>query len=427
MLSFYHLLTNLAAPLVRLWLKRRLAQGKEDGARLDERFGRSSLARPTGPLLWLHAASVGESVSTLPLIERLLMLPNPPFIVLTTGTVTSAELMVKRLPAGAVHQYVPVDLPSATSLFLDHWRPDLAIWIESEIWPNTLVGLRDRSIPAILLNARMSDKSFRRWQKRPKMAARLLSTFQICFAQTAADGERLRQLGALDVICAGNLKLAASPLPYDAAAEQALASELSDRPFWLAASTHEGEEEQIAIAHKTAQKRYADLLTILAPRHPARGGTVAALLRQQGLNVSQRSLGETINAETDVYLADTLGELGLFYQLSALAFVGGSLVPVGGHNPLEPAKLNCAILIGPHSFNFTDIVADFAARSAIKQIEDGEMLGAVITQMFDDPTVGRKLADAAALVVAGGDQIVQLAVKEVTKRLPELEGANANS
>lgn len=426
MLSFYRLLTNLAAPLVRLWLKRRLIQGKEDGARLDERFGRSSLARPAGPLLWLHAASVGESVSTLPLIERLLMLPNPPFIVLTTGTVTSAELMAKRLPVGAVHQYVPVDLPSAITLFLDHWRPDLAIWIESEIWPNTLVGLRDRSIPAILLNARMSDKSFRRWQKRPKLAARLLSTFQICFAQTAADGERLRQLGALDVICAGNLKLAASPLPYEAAAEQALSSELSGRPFWLAASTHEGEEEQIAIAHKTAQKRYTDLLTILAPRHPARGGTVATLLRQQGLNVSQRSLGETINAETDVYLADTLGELGLFYQLSALAFVGGSLVPVGGHNPLEPAKLNCAILIGPHSFNFADIVADFAARSAIKQIKDGEMLGTVITQMFDDPTVGRKLADAAALAVAGGDQIVQLAVKEVTKRLPKLEGANAN-
>jgi len=426
MLSLYRLLTILAAPMVRIWLKRRLAQGKEDGARLNERFGHSSLARPAGPLLWLHAASVGESVSTLPLIEQILRLPNPPFVLLTTGTVTSAELMAKRLPTGAYHQYIPVDLPGAITLFMGHWRPDLAIWIESEFWPNMLAALRQRNVPAILLNARMSSLSFQRWHKHPKAAARLLSTFQVCFAQTASDGDRLRQLGAAEVVCAGNLKLAAAPLPFDLAAEQALSSALSGRPHWLAASTHEGEEEQVATAHKTAKKCYPDLLTILAPRHPTRGAEVAALLRQQGLTVSQRSLGEVINSEIDVYLADTLGELGLFYHLCTTAFIGGSLVPVGGHNPLEPAKLNCAILIGPHVFNFADIIADLEARSAIMRVENGEMLGAAIAEILDDPIVGGKLAEAAAEAVAGGDEIVQRALKEVIKRVPELGDADAN-
>ncbi|MEJ2121580.1 MAG: 3-deoxy-D-manno-octulosonic acid transferase, partial [Alphaproteobacteria bacterium] len=371
-------------PSVRVVLMLRRARGKEDAARLPERLGTAGLPRPEGPLIWLHGASVGEALSALPLIDRLLAGDATRSVLVTTGTVTSARLMAERLPDRAFHQFAPVDLPAAVERFLDHWRPDLALWLESELWPNAVRAAAKRKVPMVLVNARLSARSYRRWRAVPGFARSLLGAFELCLAQSPADADRFAALGATRAESVGNLKYASPPLPADAAALTALNTMIGARPVWLAASTHPGEETIVAEAHRKLRARHPTLLTIIAPRHPGRGAAIATELASADLKVARRSTNEPITAETEIYLADTLGELGLFYRLAPIAFVGGSLVSHGGQNLLEPAQLGCAILHGPAVFNFEAIAGAMKDAGASERVFDAGSLAAAVDTLLTD-------------------------------------------
>jgi 3-deoxy-D-manno-octulosonic-acid transferase len=388
-------------PAIRILLLLRRARGKEDPARLPERLGRAGLPRPEGPLVWLHGASVGEALSALPLIERLLAGDPARSVLVTTGTVTSARLMAERLPERAFHQFAPVDIPAAVARFLDHWRPDLALWLESELWPNMIAAAVRRSVPMALVNARLSKRSYRRWRCLPGFARSLLGAFRLCLAQSPEDAGRFRALGAPHVESPGNLKYASPPLPADPAALEALRASIGARPLWLAASTHIGEEAIVAEAHRKLRNRHPALLTVIVPRHPERGAAIAAELAAAGLAVARRGADESPTPSTDIYLADTLGELGLFYRLAQISFVGGSLVPHGGQNLLEPAQLGCAVLHGPAVFNFEAIAAAMKAAGATERVHDAGGLAAAVDTLLTDAELRARRAEAASEVAAG--------------------------
>ncbi len=400
-LGLYRLTTRLGGPLFGLALRHRARRGKEDPDRLPERLGRTSLPRPAGPLLWLHGASVGEALAVLPLLEALLgARPNLQALV-TTGTVTSARLMAERLPARARHQFAPVDRPDAWRRFLEHWRPDLLLLVESELWPNLILESRRRGVTMALINARMSERSARRWRRLPGAAADLLGGFELCLAQSAADRERLQALGAAPVIASANLKAAAPPLPASAAALAELRAAFGARPTWLAASTHPSEEALLLETHRRVAHRLPGLLTILAPRHPERGPALASWLRSQGVGAARRSQSEPPDAGCAFYLADTLGELGVLYRLAPVAFLGKSLTaPGGGQNPLEAARLGCPVLFGPHMANFAELSARLVEAGGARQVRDAGELAAAIAQLIEDPSARAEMAGRARAAAA---------------------------
>jgi 3-deoxy-D-manno-octulosonic-acid transferase len=399
-LALYRGATVVLAPFVLAYLLRRRARGKEDRARFGERLGRASQPRPEGSVVWLHAASVGETTSILSLIERLRRERPHLSLLVTTGTVTSARLVESRLPAGRViHQFVPVDRPAYVRRFLDHWRPDLAIWIESELWPNLVTETRARDVTMVLLNARLSKRSYDGWRRVPEAARAILGSFDLCLAQDAAQAERLRLLGAA-ADSVGDLKSAAAPLPADAGKLEELRRAVGDRPLWLAASTHPGEEDVAAAVHKALKPRMPGLLTVIVPRHPKRAGEIADALAAQGLAVARRSAGEAPGPAHDVYLGDTLGELGLFYRLAGIVFVGGSLTPVGGHNPLEPALLDCAVLMGPDTTNCAAVARDLAEAGAVRTVRNAAELGEAVARLLGDAAALDRMAGAAQEVAS---------------------------
>ena len=404
--TLYRGLTEMSGPAIRLYLAWRLKAGKEDPHRQPERRGVASRPRPAGRLVWFHAASVGEALSILVLIERLLADDAGLAVLVTTGTVSSARLMAERLPSRAIHQYVPVDRPAWVRRFLGHWRPDAAVWIESEIWPNLLSEIGRRHIPAALVNARMSQRSFRRWSRAPRSIRRLLAPFRLCLAQTLAEAERLSRLGAADVRCVGNLKYSAAPLPADPAGLAALRGSIGDRPVWLFASSHPGEDEIAATVHGALKDVLPGLLTLIVPRHPQRGGAIAAMLAERGCRAVLRGSGALPDPATDVYVGDTMGELGLFYRAAPIVCVGGSLVPHGGHNPIEPAQLGCAVLYGPHMTNFAEMTATLEAAGAARPVEDAAELAATVGRLLRDPAARDGLADAARQVAASNACVV---------------------
>jgi 3-deoxy-D-manno-octulosonic-acid transferase len=382
-----------AAPALRLLLRVRLARGKEMQGRLAERRGIDPTSRPPGRLIWLHAASVGEAVSILPVLPALA--EGVSTIVITTGTVTSARLLAQRLDpslAGRVlHRFAPLDVPHWAARFVDHWRPDAAAFIESELWPNLLAACRARGIPTMLINARLSERSLARWRRVPGLARHVLGGFARVQPRSETDAERLRALGCCRLGEPGDLKLAAPPLPVDETELQRLHDLLAGRPIWLAASTHPGEDKLILGAHRRLVTDHPGLLTIIVPRHPERGGTISA--------ASYRSRGED-PPEEGVWVADTLGELGLLYRLTGIAFIGRSLLPPGGgQNPLEPAHLGCAIAVGPHTGNFTDHVAMLRAAGALTVVGDATELGHWVDGLMRDPVRRNAMGDAAFAAV----------------------------
>lgn len=406
----YYLLTSLLSPILPLWLYWRQMIGKEDAKRISERFGKASIARPAGSLLWLHAASVGEANSVLLLIEKIRARFPDLQLLLTTGTVTSAQLMQKRLPKGVIHQYVPIDTPQATQAFIKYWKPDFAFWVESEFWPNLIMAANASQCFMGVINARMSERSFISWQKRPAMIKTLLSCFDVVCAQSGDDAERLTILGAHNVKSLGNLKYDAALLPCDEAELVRLKKTIGDRPIWLAASTHPGEEAQIAEVHHLLSISYPKLLTVIVPRHPERGKDIVNSLKS--LPVALRSGKETITADTAIYIADTLGELGLFYRLCETVFMGGSLVAHGGQNPLEPARLACAILTGPHTHNFAAIYQDMEKNRCCLRVANVKSLASELHALLGNPAAAEQMQQRAKQwVEAGGgaaDRILSL-------------------
>lgn len=388
-------LTPLAGPLLR-W---RLARGKEDGARLGERQGMPGAPRPAGSLIWLHGASVGEALSLLPLIERLTQGGRK--VLITTGTVTSAALLATRLPAGAMHQFVPLDARRFVRRFLAHWRPDALLLAESELWPNLILEASDAQIPVVLINARMSERSLGRWARVPDFIGALLARIDLCLAQTQSDGDRLARLGAPRVTLGGNLKYDAPAPPVDRQELAELAGLTSGRQIWIAASTHEGEELIAGEAHRLVARTFPDVLTLIAPRHPARGPAIAGQLAGLGLSCALRSRGQMPSAGTAVFICDTIGELGLFYRLAGVVLVGKSFVGNGGQNPIEPAKLASAILHGPHVANFADVYALLDAAKGAALVHDAQELAQVLCALFSDGPRLRAMARAAANAVDG--------------------------
>jgi len=392
--ALYRALGTAATPLARRHLKRRCARGREDPARLDERLGHAGYARPPGPLVWIHGASVGESLSALPLIARIRARWPDLGILVTTGTVTSARLMAERLPPAVIHQYVPVDLPGAVNRFLDHWRPALGLIVESEFWPNLLLEARRRGIELTLVNGRVSARSFATWRRARPIIARLLAQFSLVLAQLDEDARPLEALGAARTLCMGNLKFAAPPLEADPAELARLRARLGARPRWLAASTHPGEEAQIAVAHRALATGHPGLLSVIAPRHPHRGAEIVADLAAAGLAVARRGAGEDPDPATEIYVADTMGELGLWYRLGEIVFVGGSLVPKGGQNMVEPAKLGRAVLCGPHTANFMRVTDEMTRAGALGRVADGSELAATVGALMSDAAARRAMIEA---------------------------------
>ncbi len=406
LLSAYRAATSFAEPLAARILRQRLARGKEDEDRLLERLGRPGRVRPKGPLVWIHAASVGESVSILPLIRELGRLRPDANVLVTTGTVTSGRVMGERLPANAFHQFVPVDTPSAVRAFLDYWQPGLALWVESELWPNMLHETKERQIPVVLVNARMSDASYRGWRRARHAAAELLGTFDLCLAQDEAVADKLEALGAQHVEVPGNLKLVGEPLPFDAEVLAELRAAIGGRPMWLLASSHDGEEQLAAFTHRDLADDFPRLLTIIVPRHPQRGPQIAASLDPL-FRIARRSAGELPDRDTEIYIADTLGELGVFYRLCPLAVMGGSFVPHGGQNPLEPARLGAAVLSGPHIDNFRDIFRILVASGGVEVLTSNDQLTARVGSLLENDLETMRRGQAAAKVAGTKEPLVR--------------------
>ncbi|MBT5861178.1 MAG: 3-deoxy-D-manno-octulosonic acid transferase, partial [Alphaproteobacteria bacterium] len=368
---------------------------------------------------WLHAASVGESVSLLPLIARIADERPALTPLITTGTVTSAQMMAEQLPPGAIHQYVPVDLPRPVARFLDHWRPDLGIWVESELWPNALTGLHRRGIPALMVNGRMSAKSHGRWQKLRSMAKSVVAPFALVLGQSQVDGDRFTSLGARDVRALGNLKAAAPPLAADPDALAAMEKALGDRPRWLAASTHLGEETMAGAIHGALAPDHPGLITLIAPRHPNRGPEIAKALTAQGLNVGLGSRGDVPGPGTDIFIADSLGQMGLWFRLAQAVFVGGSFGDYGGHNPLEPARLECALVFGPDMANAQDLADGLVAQGGAVRVADQHWLQGAIGGLLASPELTAQRGAAAASYANGQARVLDATMDAITPWLDD--------
>jgi 3-deoxy-D-manno-octulosonic-acid transferase len=395
-LSAYRAVAWLATPLLQRHMMRRAQRGREDPARLSERFGHAGRRREPGPLVWLHASSVGESLSVLSLIDVIMARWPALQLLLTTGTLSSAQLMAKRLPDRVIHQFVPIDLPAAVERFYDHWQPDLGLLVESELWPNLIDLAKQREIPLLLVNARISNRSCRAWRRSGPVIGHLLDAFDEILAQSPGDAARFSSLGAKRVSTPGNLKFAAAPLTVDSERLAELQARLANDTIWLAASTHTKEAASLIEAHLRVRRRHPHALTIVAPRHPQRSSKVLDAMQAAGLSAARQSDGADVDPAKDFYIADRLGELGLWYRLADVVFVGGSLIPKGGQNPIEPARLGCAILYGPHGSNFQKIAMEMQNQGAMIPVADGMALGDEVSRLLADPAETADCAKAAA-------------------------------
>lgn len=396
-LQLYRTLSRGLPLLAPILIARRVKRGKEDPARTGERRGIGSAARPPGQLIWVHGASVGEVLAIATLVERLRAMNFR--VLLTSGTVTSSQIVAKRFPPDVIHQFIPYDSPRFIARFLDHWKPDLAIFVESDLWPNFIMAGAARRMPMMLVNGRLSERSFQRWRKVPHTIGTLLGCFDLCLAQSRGDGQRYEALGAPRVQVSGNLKLDVPAPPADTDRLQRLAGRLRGRPVVVAASTHPGEDESFIEMHRRLRPHFPGLLTVIIPRHPNRGESIAALVKATDLTLAVRSREEPPTARTDIYLADTLGELGLFYRLAPVVFMGGSLVTHGGQNPIEALKLGAAVLHGVNVWNFGELYAALDRAGGAITVANADALTAAVGHWLSDPAARQKSAEAGREVV----------------------------
>lgn len=389
--SGYYGLAWLGAPLVSGYLEWRAFKGYEDKSRLKERLGCATKVRPNKPLLWVHAVSVGEAVAALTIIQAIFKKYPNIHVLLTTTTVSSAKIIEKRLPKNVIHQYCPVDTPQAVSRFLNHWQPDLAVWIESELWPNLMHQTQEKGIPTILLNGRMSIKSFSNWKKLRGMISPLLGRLSLCAVQSEEQASFFRTLGAVETAIMGNVKLMMTPLEVDSKKYKVFKQEVGERPLWLVASSHPGEEEIVLKVHKILRKNYPDLLTILIPRHIERSASLHQLAWKEGISSALRT--ETLSPrDIELYIGNTLGEMGFFYALSPVVLMGATFVPKGGHNPIEAAQLGAFVLHGPHTFNNPQLYTILASLGLSKSVQEENHLSSLILpwlktkkESYDEP------------------------------------------
>lgn len=420
----YEFLTAAGKPALEALLKARAKRGKEDPARINERRGIASLPRPDGALLWLHAASVGEAQSALILISALsAAYPHLRFLV-TTGTVTSAGIMKRRLPEKAFHQYIPLDNPEWAEKFVSYWRPDLVLWMESELWPNLLKAVRVRGIPAILVNARLSDRSFSNWMKARRFAASVLSSFDLVMAQSQRDKENFEILGVKSAVFTDNIKYSAAPLPADPVALSGLRLTVAERLLWVYASTHDGEEALACRVHKELRQSFPNLLTIIVPRHPERREEVARACFDEGVKFRLRSDNLALpTPDDDIYVADTMGELGLFYSLCPIAMIGRSFSSDGGggHNPIEAAQLGCAVVTGPDNQYQRQIYDDMREAGVVLEALNEETLIDTLQELFEKPDYLAAMREKASSYAAQKSRVIDNIMKNLKPLLEKLE------
>ncbi|MCY4326953.1 MAG: 3-deoxy-D-manno-octulosonic acid transferase [Rhodobacteraceae bacterium] len=423
--SLYLAVSARSRWLAHLVLRRRLRRGKEDIQRIEERLGRSRICRPEGQLVWFHSASVGEVMSILELVRRLGDTRSDLSFLMTTGTLASAQILQSRMPPRTIHQFVPYDVLPLVETFLDHWCPDVGIWTESEFWPALIYESHRREIPLLCINARMSARSFRRWCRLPAFAGSLLNRFEKTLVQGEETADKLRRLGLreskMEVV--GSLKRGAEDLPYDKAGLEEFQQLIAGRPLWLAASTHEGEVEAAAQAHLELMRRRDELLLILVPRHPERGHAVATRLRALGIQLSLRSQRTTPAPGDQIYIADTLGELGLWYRLAPVSFIGGSLVDAGGHNPLEPIRLGSAVIHGPFVANFEREFRELVELDVAVLAQSPDDLAVAVDDALQGENSAR-LSHAAAALSDGGGKVTAYVAGEILNYLPPLRPAS---
>ena len=414
-LKFYRWITYLASPFVDLYLAIRKKTGKEDKKRFHERLGGASVPRPSGMLLWVHAASVGEAVSVMPLIKSLVEKYSKINVLITTGTVTSAKMLEKNLPPRTVHQYIPIDRLVAVRSFLSHWQPNVALWVESELWPNLIIETKRSGCTMIQVNARISENSYAKWKRARSLAEKMLGCFSLSLAQSREVAVRLEDMGARNVKYKGNLKFDAPPLPADPQKTGELLKMIGARQLWVAASTHDGEERIVTQAHMKLKNNNKDVLTIIVPRHPGRGQEILQQIKEisGGINVAIRSLDQRIETGTDIYIADTIGELGIFFRLAGVVFVGGSLVDHGGQNPLEAARLDCAIISGPNTQNFIEVYNEMKHDGAFIEVADGYGLATAADRLLNEPELQEAMSSRAFELVENKRGIVDLYLKEI--------------
>jgi 3-deoxy-D-manno-octulosonic-acid transferase len=396
-LRLYRTLMRAATPFTGLLLARRRQRGKEHPVRIHERYGEAGIERPEGPLIWLHGASVGELASIFPLVERLRQTGVK--ILVTSGTMTSATLAKERLASDVIHQFVPLDTPRFVSRFLSHWKPDLALFVESDLWPNLVFECENRRVPMIILNGRLSERSFTRWKVLPNAASALLSPFDLCLAQSRLDGERYMALGAQRVEVTGNLKLDVPAPSLNENVLSELSSAIGGRPVIAAASTHAGEEAAMIDVHRRLRNAFPGLLTVIVPRHIHRGPGISDLVARYGLAPALRSQRQPLQPATDIYVADTMGELGAIYRLAPIVFMGGSLIEHGGQNPIEAVKLGAAVVHGPNVWNFAEIYAALDAARGAVEVTDPEQLVSQIGGWLRNGTAREQSAQAGMKTV----------------------------
>lgn len=397
-IGIYKALMTLAFPILKVtYIRKRKKERKEHPTRFNERLGNYKVPRPQGKLYWMHGASVGESVSMLPLIDKLLKEDPELSILVTTGTLTSAEIMAKRLPKRAFHQFIPFDVPAFAQKLIKHFKPDAVLWFESELWPSLLSEIKKAKIPLVLVNGRVSNKSFETWKKFKFVSKELLGYFSLCLGQSEQDKNRLILLGAPKADCVGNLKFAGMPLPIDENKLNVLKEQIGDRPVFLLSSTHNDEEERFALYLPWFKDNVDRVLTIVVPRHPNRGDDIVRMYRCRYFNVAQRSREEDITPETDIYVADTIGEMGLWYALSSISFIGGSLIPHGGQNFMEAARDKNAVLVGPNMQNFAEMMNRARFYDAVYQVGSAEDAVEEAITLFRDENLLRERQEKAYL------------------------------
>ncbi len=411
---FYRTLSIILFPFLELYIFFRVSKKKEDKKRLKERFGKPTQNRPEGDIIWVHAVSVGETNSVLILVDELLERFSQSTILFTTTTLTSAATVAAKLPefqGRVIHQFLPIDSYICVKDFLTFWEPSRVIFVESEIWPNLIYEARAMGAEVFLVNGRMSKKSAGRWYFASKFGFKIFDNFNLIFAQSEEDQKRFADLTSEEILFFGNLKSQARDLSFNLDELEKLKLKIGARKYWLAASTHQGEEEFIIQSHRELKKSFPNLLTIIAPRHPNRADEIKSLFRD--INFAQRSLGQDISDSTEIYLADSLGELGTFYRLAKFAFVGGSLFEIGGHNPFEAVKLGCAVISGRGVFNNKEIYAKLEEQQACMMIDNGQQLTTVVEKFFQDEDVVRTISNRALLVVEASDNIAKNIVDRI--------------
>ena len=399
-LKLYAFGMDALAPFAPYFLKRRQQRGKEDPERFRERLGFPSLKRPDGPLIWIHAASIGEAVAMLPLIDALKARFEATLLI-TTGTVTSARVMRDRLPEGVLHQFVPLDMPVAVNRFLDHWQPDATLFAESEIWPATVKALDARDIPFAIVNGRMSAKSTRGWLRAPLVAKALIGRFAVIAAQSAHDAEHFATLGAENVVTTGNLKFEVEPPPVDKDKLALARIAIAGREVWAALSLHPGEDETVLNAHHAIREAHPDCLLFLVPRHPERAAMMAEKARSLGLRTALRSETQVPRTDTDVFIFDTLGEIGIVTALAPVALMGGTLIEHGGQNPIEPIRAGTVVLHGPSTSNFREVFDSLTDAEGIFAVTNAEDLAEIVSSLLKDEEHRAAVAVKAKAVIEG--------------------------